>query len=95
MSCRHAETCVLNSRATTIGGSPAIRRRRQCLGCAAKFSTLEVFIPFNRRRGRKAVYSAEEVARWRALSEAGMTDAQIAAATGASPATVWRKLYPL
>ncbi|MBI2550997.1 transcriptional repressor NrdR [Candidatus Uhrbacteria bacterium] len=61
--CGHAETKVVDSRLSSDGAS--IRRRRECLKCAFRFSTLEevelLGLSVVKRDGRREQYSREKV----------------------------------
>lgn len=63
--CGHTEDRVLDTREHKEG--EAIRRRRECLGCKARFSTVEVLslsFPFVvKKDGRREPYSKEKILR--------------------------------
>jgi len=73
--CRHTDTKVLDSRVAEDGGS--IRRRRHCLGCERRFSTVELMQltvlkrsgatePFNRE---KAIAGVRKACKGRPVTE--------------------------
>ena len=58
--CRHHDTRVLDSRAADDG--TAIRRRRQCLDCERRFTTVEqVTLAVVKRSGTTEPFSREKV----------------------------------
>ncbi|WP_028659418.1 transcriptional regulator NrdR [Nocardioides insulae] len=57
--CRHADTKVLDSRVADDGGS--IRRRRHCLGCERRFSTVELMqLTVQKRSGATEPFNREK-----------------------------------
>ncbi len=62
--CNHVDTKVIDSRVTT--DNMGIRRRRECVKCAFRFSTLEeaelLDIMIVKRDGRRQTYSREKMA---------------------------------
>lgn len=63
--CSHPDSKVLDSRPTEDGG--VIRRRRECLGCASRFTTYEKVesSPFVvvKKDGRREAFNADKVLR--------------------------------
>ncbi len=78
LNCHHLDTKVIDSR-LTLGGF-AIRRRRECLKCGFRFSTLEEVEIFDltiiKRDGRREAYNKEKMERGikRALEKRPITD---------------------
>src|SRR3989344_7212285 len=62
--CNHADTRVVDSRMTS--DSAGIRRRRECVKCAFRFSTLEevelLDVMIVKRDGRRQPYSRDKLA---------------------------------
>jgi len=79
--CRHKETRVVDSRETKDG--EVTRRRRECQGCEARFSTyeeVEVFrLSVMKRDGRKEEYDREKIRKGllRAFEKRPMTDERL------------------
>jgi transcriptional repressor NrdR len=63
--CGTADTSVLESR--TVEGSDSIRRRRECLKCGKRFTTLEEvkrsFLWVIKKDGRREVFDKEKIKR--------------------------------
>jgi transcriptional repressor NrdR len=77
--CGHADTKVVDSRATQEGGS--VRRRRECEACQYRFSTVEEIellgLTVVKRDGHREGYSREKVAHGlkKALEKRAYTEA--------------------
>lgn len=77
-ACHNSDTKVVDSRASSDGAS--IRRRRECLKCAFRFSTYEEIeildLSIVKRDGRKESYSRDKLVKGlkRALEKRPITD---------------------
>lgn len=85
--CRHETTAVADSRLT--GDMAAVRRRRRCESCGARFTTYERYeqtrLIVAKRSGARKVFDEEKVLRSLELATAkrGMSAADLAALTAA------------